>query len=147
MEFLTDLPQNQCPVQTQHLWHRQRVSLLFHPPASSERFFIFNLVFQPEPPFLKLVWRLPTRAWTQSPACFTRGAAQGDGFQGSPKLHSIVLKCLYETRALFFFPPKELFSNCSEEGREIKSQTLVLCGEATCFSQPTRIHSWALAWG
>lgn len=48
---------------------------------------------------------------------------------------------VYTKRVNFFFPPKELFSNCSEEGRKIKSQTLVLCGEATCFSQPTRIHS------
>lgn len=40
---------------------------------------------------------------------------------------------------IYIFFPKELFSNCSEEGREIKPQTLVLCGEATCFSQPIRI--------
>lgn len=35
--------------------------------------------------------------------------------------------------------PKELFNNCSEEGREIKPQSLVSCGEATCFSQAIRI--------
>lgn len=46
--------------------------------------------------------------------------------------------CVLNARTSFSLP-KELFNNCSEEGREIKPQTLVLCGEATCFRQPMKI--------
>lgn len=41
--------------------------------------------------------------------------------------------------------PGELFNNCSEQGREMKPQTLVLCGEAHMF-QSAREDLTAEAW-